>query len=214
MVVVRIVALLILGLLAGCSAASMEDTGVAPDALASGEVVVVLGDEIGLPACVRQVMQDSNPDIDFIGSLDFRNMLFPWFELATAPRTIEDLSSLLNKTKVQRRIESLQVRYVITVSGGTTETDREGSIIGGVSPAGGVIVGFTKWKKDTRLSAVVWDLSAAQKAETLQARVSGTAAIIAPGLPLPFIPATETEACNLLGNRLADFLAGDGRPEN
>ncbi len=209
MTAARFVTLILLVVLAGCSSQSIEDTGATLAAPALGEVVVVLGDETGIPACVRRAMQESNPDIGLIASKDFRNALFPWFELATAPRTVADLTSLLNKPKVQKRIESLRIRYVIVVSGGTNETKTEGGIIG----TGGGYLGFASWKKISRLSAIVWNFGRAEKAETIRAKVSGTAAVPAFILPLPFIPATETAACNMLGERLAESLGGDRPPE-
>lgn len=200
---------------AGCSTATVEHTGAAIGAPAgSGEAIVLLGDEAGIPACVHKVIQNAATHLEFVSSVDFQNALFPWFEASTAPRTTEELALLLNEAKIQERIESMNVRYVIVVSGRTTKTDPEGPIIGGVSPAGGGFIGFTKWNKDTHISAIVWDLGEVRKAETLEVNVAGTAVVIAFGLPLPIIPATETEACNLLGNRLAKLLADNGRPEN
>ncbi len=69
-------------------------------------------------------------------------------------------------------------------------------------------IGLASWDRESALDATVWDLKDAAMAGTLEASASGTAVMPCYVLPIPLIPATETEACAELGQRVVDFLVG------
>jgi len=100
--------------------------------------------------CVQKKLKKYLQHIKFIPGEKFREALFPWFEPNTAPKEIEELSALLSKTFVKKRIESLGVELLIYVHGYTATYD-EG--IGGME----CLIVYSA-ERVTNISTTVWDL--------------------------------------------------------
>lgn len=169
------------------------------------------GDEQKVSRCIGRAMRTVSPEIRVVAPKEFRASLFPWFERATTPKGPAELASLLNKPLVRDRMARLRIRYVITLSGGTTEGQHKGKfgVYGGAGVAG--FFGHEQWKRDSRLLATVWDLNEGRSAGTVEVSASGTASITgAIFLPIYIDAQTESTACKALGQRLARFLIGGG----
>lgn len=209
MIFFRAVMLLLLAAGAGCASTVVEEKGTAGGPIARGESVVVLGDEIGFPECVRRAMKRSDPELQFIPSLRFRDALFPWFEPGTRPNNVKELEMLLGRPVVRTRIAGLGLRFVVVISGETSESKGKGAMMCGGGPPGGVgCLGFVWWDRTTSLQADVWDLKQLNEAAKVDISVSGTALLPAFVIPVPFIPLTETEGCNVLGSKIAEKITG------
>lgn len=167
----------------------------------------IAGLEKSLPACIRDKMQELLPGGRYVPSKVFRDALFPYFELQTAPQTDEELSSLLTRPLVRRKIDNLGIRFLISAAGVTTKGEDQGMAIAGAGPTGGGCLGAKWTDKESNIAVTVWDLKAAQKTGTLTAKSEGTSAIICIGLPIPFISATETAACGAVAERLVKLLS-------
>lgn len=202
------------------SACATENAQLASDLqatanLAAEEAYTILDDdkiaglEKSLPACIRDKMQTLLPSGHYVPSKNFRDALFPYFEPQTAPKTDEELSSLLTRPLVRKRIDNLGIRFLISTAGVTTQGEDEGLAIAGAGPTGGGCLG-AKWAtKESNIAVTIWDLKAAQKTGTLTAKSEGTFAVICIGLPIPIISATETAACGAAAERLANLLSGE-----
>lgn len=181
--------------------------------LAAEEAYTILDDdkiagiEKSLPACIRDKIQELLPGGHYVPSKVFRDALFPYFEPQTAPKTDEELSSLLAKPLVRRRIEDLGIRFFISVLGTTTLGEDKGWGIAGAGPTGGGCLGVGWAGKESNVAVTVWDLKAAHKSGTLTARSEGISGVVCIGLPIPIISATETAACGAVAKRLAKFLS-------
>lgn len=191
----------------GCVRPETRETREFATRISPDEAVVVLNDEFGIPACVTRAMQRNNATFKFISGREFRDALFPWFEPAIAPTNPNELALLIKKPLIEGRLSDLGVRYLIAISGLTTEGEGKGAAVGG--HLGGLGAGW--WDRSTQTSAIVWDLQKAHRAGALDVLASGTALMPVFILPFPFIPPTETTACEQLARKLAAFLAG-GRP--
>jgi hypothetical protein len=120
---------------------------------------------------------------------------------------VEELKVLLGRSAVRTKIDHLGLRFVVAVSGGTTESEHKGGILCGAGPQYGGCLGFEWWDRETNLKAVVWDLKQAEEVEKVDVSASGTALMPAFAFPIPLIPTTETEACSILAKKIAETIA-------
>lgn len=159
--------------------------------------------------CLQEKLKDDLQYLKFFPGDKFREALFPWFEANTAPKNIEELSALLSKTLVQKRIESLGVELLIYVSGYTKVTE-----VGEDSNQLGVLVSA---KRETRILVTVWDLNEIVRVGDTDISFKGTAAG-GFGIIPPFIyiwPAfTESSACKETAKRISNCLTGKVSPTN
>lgn len=201
----------------GCTTFNLQETLKETAVIAPHQAITVLpqgpsSDDMDFAECVSRTVQRTSPSLRFISTQEFRDALFPWFEPGTAPDTLEELASLLNKPLVDERIASLGVRYVIRVGGATIQQPFEGPIFCGVGPGGGGCIGYIAADRESHISATIWDLEEADSPGTVDVEASGT--IVVPAFILPFFvtPAmTETYACSVMGERLAGFISGEKR---
>ena len=165
--------------------------------------------------CVSKILQQTRPPVPMIPARRFRDSLFPMFEPTSAPRTEEQLAATLSQPLVRAKIAQLNIRYLITVSGGTSsEEDSEFAfafpIGAGAVPLGAASVGT----QSSELSASIWDLKQGTSAGAAQVTASGVGrfAMVTIVPVLIMIPRTEKAACRELGNQLIAFLTGAELP--
>ena len=207
-----------LAMLAGASAcvthpeADVQATEFNPSNLASGEMVAVLSDlytreQAGFVDCIMEEMREAAPELAIMPVRKFRDALYPWFEPATTPDHIDELTVLLGRPAVKRRIEELDVRYVAIV-GGRTDSENDGAFgcVGAYAGAG--CLGVSTEDRHSHFSAAVWDLKQGDSAGTITAKTSGTSVFVGVIVPIMFFSATESATCDALGRRLADFMTG------
>lgn len=179
--------------------------------LANGEGIVVLGgreDEFGqdyFTSCLREEFQSGNSPIRLIQSTDLQDRLFPWFELDTRPNNDEELLSLFGRSDVQDRIQQLNLRHILLVTGSTSEGQ----------PAGveAVIAGVHGSEQRTRLNAKIIDLKNANvlgNAGVEAAATGGLAHVMLYGVIL--VPTTASTACEGLSRQLRAVFAGHEPP--
>ena len=170
--------------------------------------------------CVQNAIHRVCANLQFFPPEKFVDSLFPWFEPNTAPKNEEDLDALLKNRLVQERIDKLDVRYVITIGGQTSQSECEHVIseddhfllkflYGTLYLAIGSVV--IEADRRTNIYASVFDLEKAKlplKAESHKdktSRYAGVAFII----PLYIQPAiTETSACYEIGKTIAQQISG------
>jgi len=156
--------------------------------------------------CVQEELKDDLQYLKFLPGDKFREALFPWFEANTAPKNIEELSALLTKPLVKKRIESLGVELLIYVHGYTKIYDFTG---GGDLIAGGV------WgTRETDIRTTLWYLKEIVRLGdtdiSFKGTVGGGITIIPPFVFI--IPAfTESSACKETAKRISNCLTGQGQ---
>ena len=151
--------------------------------------------------CVQEKLKHNLQYLKFLQGDKFREAMFPWFEPNTAPKNIEELSALLTKPLVKKRIESLGVELLIYVSGYTKETEQEqwGDML---------TTGFSA-KRETRILVTVWDLNEIVRVGdtdiSFKGKVGGGYGIIPPFIYI--WPAfTESQACSETAERISNSL--------
>ena len=99
--------------------------------------------------CVQEKLKQDLQYLKFFSGDKFREAMFPWFEPNTAPKNIKELSSLLSKILVQKRIENLGVELLVYVHGYTKEE---------VSALDGIVSLGAAGYRETQIRTTVWDL--------------------------------------------------------
>ncbi len=204
-------------LLSGCISARIEETKEAATGIAKTDSVVILArshisgneTEIKFVNCVVGKVDSGMNELNVYPAGQFIDDLFPWFEPRTAPRTIADLSALMQKPDVAERIRERNVRYIIWVRGDTDKTNSGGGMSCAVSLAGGGCFGLTWWEDTATYQATVWDLTEGKKSGVVSANLTGTSAIPALIVPVPLIARTRAAACKGLARQLKSFITED-----
>jgi hypothetical protein len=199
-------------LAAGCMPASVRK-GTYGDSLniLPGEKVVIVNSEKNpfLTCLERSLREASQGLIPLEPSGTFVDRMYPWFEPNTVPRTVKELSLLLERPLVRKEVASTGVRYVVAVSGDTANDEGSGwAECGGAMGAGGCL-GLIWWSRETKVQAYVWDVHEAENEGAVDLTAAGLSVVPVFLLPAPFLVATESVACNQLAIELARFFAGD-----
>lgn len=155
--------------------------------------------------CVQEELKEDLQYFKFVSGDKFREALFPWFEPNTAPQDIEELSALLSKTLVKKRIESLGVEILIYVHGYTKTNDEQ---FGGYPYIGGLYSA----ERETHIWTTVWDLKEIVRVGDTDISFKGTVGggIIAI-VPFAVLAFTESNACNETAKRISNCLKGQGK---
>jgi hypothetical protein len=216
----RAAVLCLLGLAAsasGCMRSTVLESRELPTLIAADEAVVVLAKpqiegafaEAGFLDCVGRQLSSGRGGLKVHDNEAFTDGLFPWFEPGTVPGKPEAIAGVLAQPGVSERIAATGVRYVVWLDGGTRKTDGGGSLACGAAPGAAGCIGFGWWEKQSDYEATVWDLRQGKSVGSVDAKVSGTSAIVGAIVPLPFIARVEGTACNKLGDQLRSFLVGE-----
>jgi len=150
--------------------------------------------------CVRLRVQR---DLPVMPDHEFRDALFPWFERSTTPITQTELEELLEREQVATELESLKVRYIVAIGGGTIIEGGGGCLRG---PIGGVCGG--SWDHSTHLAATVLDPKEKSVIEAVDANVEGTSwYLLLAIIPLGAPALTQTAACDEVVQRLTETFS-------
>lgn len=179
-----------------------------------GEQVVVLARkhhatheaELEFVDCVSHALADSKQGIQVHDSIEFENMMYPWFEPSTAPLSTADLTELLEKPGVMDRVRDTGVRFVVWLDGSTDRIASGGGITCAAGVGGAGCMGLAWWEDDSKYDATVWDIRELSSAGTIHADVRGRSVMPAIIIPLPFIARPQSHACRGLGEQLEQFL--------
>ena len=157
--------------------------------------------------CVSTIVRRAHPTLRIVPPDEFRRVAFPDLPAAAAPRSPEYISLLLDHPVFRERIARLNLRYVIAIGGATTMADAGGVVAPVPSPRGVLI--FKAWDRSSRLAAAVLDLKEARSARIAEVEAAGRGWFVGFLLPIGVFPTfTETQVCEDLGQRIAQFLSG------
>jgi hypothetical protein len=154
-------------LIAGCTTTRLEEQTNLPFEILEGESVVITSNsyhvgnetETDFLQCINKSLIKKQKTFNVIPTQQFINQLYPWFEPRTAPQTTDDLSSFLARDLVREKIETLDVKYFVNISGQTTTNSSSGALTCAAGPGGGGCFGLAWWDDTSSYSASIWDLS-------------------------------------------------------
>ncbi len=209
-----LILLLIMGT-SGCVTATVQEVRQSSTGLSGTDSVVVLGrrgmtnaneTEIQFVSCISNHLNEKE-DIYVINEAQFIDAAFPWFEPRTAPINASELPDLLAIPALAKKIDTLNLRYLIWVEGSTTRTDSSGTLACTVAPTGGGCFGFLSWEKDSSYEASIWDIKKKRTAGKVSSDAVGTSYMPALVVPIPFIAPVQSSACSGLSEQISNFLS-------
>lgn len=158
--------------------------------------------------CLERSLRETSPDITLEPAGRFVDRMYPWFEPNIAPRSVKDLSLLLAQPKVRKEIEATGVRYIVGVSGSTTQDEMSGGILCGGGYGGAGCFGVAWEGRETIVQVNIWDVHETEKKSAIDLTATGRNVYPALLLPVPFLVATESVACDQLAVELSRFFTG------
>lgn len=197
--------LLIVSAMLGCTKSQIKDSLKArshTNQYTTATVFPINLEDKEFAECLQEKLKDDLQHLKFFPGDKFREALFPWFESNTAPKNIEELSALLTKPLVKKRIESLGLELLIYVSGYTKEED---------SVSGDMLAVVVTGKRETHIHTTVWDLKEIIRMGDTDISFKGPV-VVGFGIIPPFVyiwPAfTEGNTCNETAKRISNCLTG------
>jgi len=202
-------------LMAGCSTTRLEEQTNLPFEILEGESVVITSNsyhvgnetETDFLECINKSLIKKQKTFNVIPTQQFINQLYPWFEPRTAPQTTEDLSSFLGNDLVRQKIETLDVKYFLNISGQTKTNSSSGALSCAAGPGGGGCFGLAWWDDTSSYTASIWDLEREASVGNVSASVSGTSVIPALVIPIPIIARTQKTACEEMSAQILNFFS-------
>lgn len=153
--------------------------------------------------CVIRRLREQLPGRPILASGELRRALFPWLsDRPPAAIAAERLVALTRYPPARARFAALDLGTVVLVAGGTKQ-EWHGAGVCGAGFGGGGCLGLEWGKRESVIAAQIIDLSRPDEIRGSESRKSGQAVMPMFGLPLPFIPATQSAACRELGKALA-----------
>ena len=202
-------------IISGCSTTRIDQEVNAAYSIKEGESIVLLSDsyhtgnktENDFMDCLNKSLLKKQNQFNIISTNDFQNMFYPWFEPSTAPQKIDDLSKLLNKKVIKNKLDQLQIKYLIKITGETKTNSSSGALSCAAGPGGGGCFGFAWWDDTSSYEGSIWDLSQETSVGNVSASVSGTSVIPAIIIPIPILARTQSNACVGLSEQIAGFFS-------
>ena len=206
--------------LAGCSTVQVQHTGKGSGAVEPDDALTVVLDYAGgspdeaakqearLSECVQQALHEAGRALKLIPSDEFRRLVFPDFDITSAPRSTDSLVALLKVPQFRQKIDSLQLRYLVTVREETSYSRSE-AVVGGVGGYGAalVILGATHEKR-TELTACIIDMKSASETGVVTTTADSTGfygwVVI---LPIIVPAMTESTACQHFGREVVKSIS-------
>jgi len=190
----------------GCTKSQIKDSlksGFRANQYTTATIFPVNSEDKEFAECVQEKLKEKLQYLKFIPGDKFREDMFPWFEPNTAPKNVEELSALLSKPFVKKRIESLGVELLIYVHGYSKIND-EGAY--------NILLSMGYFcKRETHIWTTVWDLKEIVRVGDTDISFKGSAGagifIVPPFVYI--IPAfTETSACGETAERISNCFKG------
>jgi hypothetical protein len=209
--------LIVLGLFAlaglvGCSTAYVDHEGTVSRPLEQDETLTVFvlgkaGDlpkkaaklEVRLSECVQQALNEAGRGAKLIPSDELRRDVFPDMDIPFARRSAEYLVSLLKEPQFQPKIDSLRLRYLITIEEQTTYVETGGE---------NELMMLVKMEKKTYLKARIIDTKSASETGVVSTTIESKGYAGFGLLGIFYVPAvTESTACKRLGKEVVTFIS-------
>ena len=209
------IAFITLFFITACSTTRIDEEVNVAYSIKEGESIVLLSDsyhtgnktENDFMDCLNKSLLKKQNQFNIISTNDFQNIFYPWFEPSTAPQKIDDLPKLLNKEIIKNKLDELQIKYLVKITGETITNASSGALSCAAGPGGGGCFGFAWWDDTSSYEASIWDLRQETSVGNVSASVSGTSVIPAIIIPIPILARTQANACVGLSDQIAVFFS-------
>ena len=168
--------------------------------------------------CVRQALVEEGAGDRLVSEETFKRKAFPDLPPEAAPTDPESIRLLLTHPTLLRRIEPLNLRYLVYATSETEIRDAFEAWSGVVSGHGGTIVGWKSWKQSSEFSFLVIDAKAIKDVASAEAHQDGTgwwsAGIVIVPFAIGYESPTEQTACDELARKLRAAFREHGAQQN
>jgi len=200
-----------ISLLAGCTTAQVHDVGETSGGIRPREAIAILtvtdspleGEAVG---CISEAVRTAHPKARIIPPDEFRRTVFAARPPDDEAERAKYLTSLANEPAIRDRMDSLGIRFLMSVGGGT---EQGGDLL--VSPPAPIVL-WVAHRRST-LAASILDLNQARQAGELHAEASGHPwFVLIYILPLGAPAFTEGRVCKDIGEAVVHYLKGEPTP--
>jgi len=195
--------------LVGCSTVQVQHGGTVSGPLDQADALTVVLDygggspedaaklEVRLSKCVQEALNEAGLAAKVVPSDEFRRTVFPDMDITSAPRSAKSLASLLKVPQFRHKVDSLRLRYLITVTENTASRYKAAAL------------GVTQ-TKTTNLTAHIIDVkNPSETGEVSITAESKGAYGLAMFLPIIVPARTESPACKRLGREVVKVISGE-----
>lgn len=210
----------LLPLLGGCVTSKVEEYITTQPQLGAEDSVVILTNrqdavveaEQSFSECLVDNLGNHDIRAQIISEEQFKDALFPWFEPRLAPNRPELLGTLLDQPEIARRVDDMNVRYLVWIHGESEARNKQGMMTCTLTTAGGGCVGVLSWDNNSEYEASIWDMEKQESVGLISSEATGTSMVPALGIPIPLIARTKSASCKGLADQLGAVLAGAAVP--
>jgi hypothetical protein len=187
---------------------SRSDVSVSRIALVGWPLLDPSDGSTKVEACLRRAIATDLPGTDFVGQQMVRESLYPLLQRSTQPQDEEAFAELMARADVQARLRGLGAEHLVAFAGGMDPGSVKG--LAGCGYSG--CLGFLWRSENSRLDAVLWNLTAAPTAQATSAAANGTTVVPVFVLPIPLPAHTLEAACEELGRKIASAIRATAAP--
>jgi hypothetical protein len=222
---VRLAFLVYVGcLIVGCSTVTMRGADESLLSLGHDEAIVVIMSShrnippkktsssfMAIETCVAETIREVSPSLRVVMADEFRHTAFPGLDFEEIPRSQEYILLLLKNQQFSEAVASHKVRYLLLMTGNTTDLmNKSGDIVCGAGYGGGGCLGLAVWDKTSSLQASIIDVKHASPVGDFEVSVTGKPWLAVVGIVpvgLPSFP--EHMVCEELGKAVAKTMKVD-----
>jgi hypothetical protein len=198
--------------LSGCSTVHVPHTGKGFGGEEPHDALTVVLDYTGgspeeavklearLSECIQQALNEADRALKLIPSDEFRRLVFPDLDITSAPRSTESLGLLLKVPQFQQKIDSLRLRFLVTVKKEETSSRSDGIV--------GPYLVLVTHEKIFDLVAHIIDMKSVSEKGVVSTTEKSTGLYGLLGiLPIIIPPITESNACQHFGREVVKSIS-------
>ncbi|TDF35130.1 hypothetical protein EYS14_22400 [Alteromonadaceae bacterium M269] len=160
--------------------------------------------ELDYVSCIEEELGLRFRSLNIIPEQQFLDSMYPYFEKSTAPLTIHNLSQIMQKPVVTKKLEELNMSHLIWIAGNTRRTGVSGSI----SCATTGCLGYATWSDAADYEAHIWDIEKLSESDSIETNREGTSHLPAIVVPIPILARVQTGACREMAEDITRSLRG------
>lgn len=158
--------------------------------------------ELDYIACIEEELELRFRSLNIIPEQQFVDSMYPYFEKSTAPLTIRNLSKMMKKPVITKKLNELNVSHIIWINGKTRRTGQAGSISCAVTGC----LGFATWSDAADYQAHIWEIDSMSESDAIDTNRAGTSYLPAIVVPIPILARVQTGACRDMAKDITSSL--------
>jgi hypothetical protein len=158
--------------------------------------------ELDYVACIEDELRLRFNLLNIIPEQQFIDNMYPYFEKSTAPLTVNNLSLMMQKPVIAKKLDELNVDHLIWINGKTHRTGQSGSITCATTGC----LGYATWSDEADYEAHIWDIDSVSESDSIETNRAGTSYLPAIVVPIPILARVKTGACREMARQITRSL--------